>query len=210
MLIAFCGLDGAGKTTQANSVVKMFESRGLKCGYRHFIKGTLSYYLTHNIVGKVSMGFRSSLEQKLRKEKKGLDSVLLSWVKRLLVLVDVVYFNLRYGNRKGDVLNNIVCDRYYYDELVQLNYLGFKLGVMEKFIKRIMIEPDRIFYIDILPETAFTRKSEGFCEEYFRIKSKRYKDYLPKSTVCIPGDGTEGEIKDIILSEMKKFLPGEH
>ena len=49
MIVSFSGLDGTGKTTQAELLVDHLKAQGINCIYRHAIKNTLYYFIMHNL-----------------------------------------------------------------------------------------------------------------------------------------------------------------
>jgi len=182
MIISFSGLDGSGKTTHADLSEAHLRILGLECRRRHAIKGSLAYFFTHSVVGKVSSKAKESAESGLR-EKKGLKFSALSFIKKTLLLADIFYFNLRYGaykNRKGKAL---ISDRYFYDELVQLKYLGLAGRRYLEFYSSLIIPPDVAFYLRAEPSEAFARKRE-YDERYFGSKNVLY-DGLKNETGTI-------------------------
>jgi len=200
MLIAFSGLDGTGKTTQAVSLMEYLRGKGIECRYRHAIKDTLYYFIVHKIVGKASGGAKSGLEKGLRSPERGLPFAFLSAVKRSFLLLDVLYFNLRYRSYRHRTDRALICDRYFFDEMVQARYLGIAGDAFLNAYGRLIPEPDMVFISDTAPETASGRKNENYSREYFAEKARLYGDLLRKDSLIRLPDMSEEEVKEAVVN----------
>lgn len=205
MIVSFSGLDGTGKTTQAELLVDYLRAQGVDCIYRHAIKNTLYYFIVHNIVGKVSPKTKSGLEKGLRQDKSPRSFNFLSQVKKLFLLIDVIYFKLRYGSYKANRQKTIICDRYFFDEMVQAEYLSVAGDAFLDLYGKFLIEPDITFFADVEPGLACSRKEEdGYGMDYFNAKSRLYNTFMEKRNAVKLASGEKQEIKEIITSHWDK------
>ena len=192
MIISFSGLDGSGKTTQADHAVGYLEEKGFPCGKRHAVKGTLAYFINHKIVGKVSPSSKKGFEEGLRDKQNTEKHSFLSAVKRFFMLLDMVYFRLRYASYKGSKSKTLICDRYFYDENVQGAYLETRHSFYNRLYKKMLIKPDLAFFFKTDPEKAYTRKTE-YDFTYFSVKNGLYEVLAQEGVfTVIPEDNIDG------------------
>ncbi len=101
MIISISGLDGSGKSTQVELLQRYFNGKGIKCRVRHLIKDSLTYFITHKLIGRVSDKLKDKVEGSIRKKGKSPGFCLMALVKKILFLVEMLYFNIVYGSLKG-------------------------------------------------------------------------------------------------------------
>lgn len=191
MIIAFSGIDGSGKTTYAKSVVDYLQGKKLKAKYTHSIRNSFYHLILHNIVGKISRSSKESMEAALRNKKNRIYFPIAKFIKNTLLLINLVYFNIRYGRYKGVRRNTIVCDRYFYDDLVQMRYLESAGDKFLDFYENLIIKPDITFFIKGDPVISYGRKRE-YDKDYFIKKSDIYsKMYKTITNVEIPEGSLE-------------------
>jgi len=184
LFIVFEGIDGSGKSTQAAMLNDYFNSNN--------INSTLMMEPTDGKWGR-----------EIRNILKG-DVVPPAEEQLKLFLQD----------REDDAENNIrpaleslqsiVMDRYYYSNAAYQGAMGLDPElILEENKKRNFPEPDRIYFIDILPEAAMERISirNGSAQrEIFEKQSflEKVRDIFisMKDDKCIPVDGS-GSAEDI-------------
>lgn len=204
MIISFSGLDGSGKTTHVDHAVRFLNSRGFLSKKRHAVKGTLAYYINHKIVGKISPSSKKGFEEGLRENGKATKHSLLSAVKRFFMIIDMAYFRIRYAPYKGNKDKTLICDRYFYDENVQGEYLKTKNSFYEKMYAKMLIKPDLALFFETDPEKAYMRKKE-YDPEYFRTKTKLYDDLAKKGIFTVISEGALDEIWDKVADNLDKL-----
>jgi len=172
-LICFIGLDGSGKTTMANITLETLQNRGVRCKtvWAKFGLTTLS-----NILGVFKINrsttscpanpylpqFQSSLGMRLY-----VQYLLFEHWMRLLV-------NVRIPMMLG---KTVICDRYYFDTIVDLVVtFGHTYEDAIRVVRSMpgLAKPDIVFYIRITPEKAIERKKDIYDITYLE---KRYKVY---------------------------------
>lgn len=173
MIIVFSGLDGSGKTTCAESISGYLRKRGFTVRNTHIIKDSLHYRLLHNFVGRISESSKNSLEDSLR-DRKGRGSFLISrFIKESLLLLNILYFDLKFGWYRKDKKRVLVTDRYFYDEIVQAKYLGIAGKIFTFIFIKLTIMPDMVFFLKADPLKAYGRKKE-YEKDYFEKKDILY------------------------------------
>lgn len=209
MIIAFSGLDGSGKTTHAKKTMNYLLNNNQKIIYRHAIKSSLSEFIAENIK-RISIKTKEKLEKKLRSKRK--KNILLTSGKKITLLYDLILFNIKYYGLKGKTNKHIICDRYFYDELVQAKYLSLGKNLFFRIYKNLIIQPDIIFYIHINPKIAFKRKPE-YEFKYYKKKYLLYNSIknLPSIVILknnkIPLIQKEIEININKILKNKKYTP---
>lgn len=172
-LIAFIGIDGAGKTTIIDKTLKSLKENGIKCRRRYMGLGR-----------EYQLGFVEFLIKVYRKSKeisnKEIDSPS-NYRERTFSWVAVQYLELwaryiRENLRKEDV---ILFDRYFYDGLILGNKKAFS------FFRRLTPRPTKCFLIYARPEIIRKRKKEAEIKDIknFYKKVDELKKYFDIETI---------------------------
>jgi len=144
MFIVFEGLDGCGKTTQAQMLAEFFKRQGIKYAYVREPGGT-----------KVGDQLRSILLNP-ETELTQWGEVLLLAAARAQLVQDVILPALTRGE-------TVICDRYLFSSLA---YQGYGLELDVDLVRRINLEavqelmPDWTFMLDISPEVGLSRQEK--------------------------------------------------
>ncbi|WP_193051184.1 dTMP kinase [Pseudoalteromonas undina] len=168
-LIAFVGVDGAGKTTVTSKIesMKYFKTTGLKCMYfgnnEYWIPG-LNY-----LAGKVNNKFLK---------------LILSMVARF-DRQSRVFIALFYMLQGRDVL----ADRYYYDDIFTLTFnkkecngtLKSKVRVflISLFSVRMLYTPTKTLFLNVSPDVAYSRKQD-YCFKKLESNIDGYRELMAK------------------------------
>lgn len=150
MLVAFSGIDGSGKTTQADELVDALEARGFST-VRVWARWRpiLSYPLMGVLY--VTRGWR-------RKDYDKSPTMKRIWA--YFVLVDQVIFAL--WNIWPHLLRGrVVCvDRYLVDHVVELKFDGLYNPSVIGLFDTLLPIPDETFIFDVPVEDAIERKDD--------------------------------------------------
>lgn len=151
-LIAFCGMDGTGKTTLAAELNKYFTRNKLSIYYRH----AHGYSISNNSFG---------IQEETLYRYKWLFTILSP-----LILLDSFY---TYFIKYKPILRHrhLLCDRYFYDKIARLVYFGILPMYVASIFLKILPKPDYIFCLDIDEQTARKRKKEYSENEYRKYRN---------------------------------------
>lgn len=205
MIITFSGIDGSGKTTYAESAVAYLQGKGSSAKYRHSARDSFYHIILHNVIGKISASSKASIEAALRSKEKRGRFFVMKWIKKILLLMNLVFFNVCHRRYKGSRKKTLVCDRYFYDEIVQMEYLELAGNAFIDFYKSFIIKPDTAFFVTSDPVAAYERKKE-FNKEYFIKKSDIYSKVCGQMPcIKVPDMGLEAN-KRYINTEIEKMM----
>lgn len=191
LIVSFSGIDGAGKSTQIESLVSWLESAGLKVTVLRMwddivagraLRETASHYAFR---GDRGIG---TPERPLLRRDKNVRSPLLSIFRCCLYLADALSLWWCVRTLEQDYSQDVVIfDRYIYDELANLyptQPLGKKYA---ELVLKVAPHPDIAYVVDVEPEAARARKPE-YPLDFLRINRE---SFLALCTI----------LKDIIVIE---------
>ena len=215
-MIAFSGLDGAGKSTQIELLQKYFTTKGIdsfilwsRGGYTpgiNSLKKLLRFTGNKNIPQKNGS---SKERDNLFKNK----FVRKMWL--FLALLDLIWFYIVYIRIKEAIGTQIICDRYIFDTSIdfKLNYKKDK--VESRLLWKVMIflakKPKKHFVFTITAKESLIRsklKNEPFPDSEETLEN-RLNDYLnfiatKKEIIHIDGNISIEETHNFITQELTK------
>lgn len=141
MLIAFCGIDGSGKTTMINRVNEYLKLNNVKT---YLTKQPTNWYRD---------------DKQLRDFLEGRADLDVDAIKGLALYsaadkVRHMQYEVIPQLKKGDV---VISDRYVYSAYSYFLERGITDIKWMKSINDTLIQPDIIFYLDVPAEVAYTR-----------------------------------------------------
>lgn len=214
-LIVFTGIDGSGKTTQANVLVESLKQDNLCVSYvwsrweplllRPFIKRWKS-----KIVGVAELNAGGSTI-KIKKQRM-LSNPLFRWLWLTLFFIDYGFQIVRKIRLRLLKKQIIISDRIFYDSVIdQAINLGKRrewlLDSLDSFwIKIIFPIPDLVIYVDCPEDIAFSRKKEADIE-YLAERRKLYTRLARKyDWIIVDGtlsaDEVAVQIKDAVYKKI--------
>ncbi len=161
-LVSFSGLDGAGKTTQIETLRAMLGARGLRVRQLAFWDDVvvLSRY-REGFVHKVFKSERGigAPGKPVRRRDKNVRGWHVNLARHGLYLLDALNLRrvVRRARQDADV---VIMDRYIHDELANLPLENFLTRGFVRAAARLAPRPEVAYLLDADPEAARARKPE--------------------------------------------------
>ena len=213
LLIVFCGIDGSGKTTQAQLLVDALMKKGLPASY---VWARWEQILVRPLTRKWKSSIKKETghldgraKENKQKKRKLLSNPVLRWLWLGAFFVDYglqILLKVRVRLMRKEL---IVSDRMFYDSVIdQAINLGSNSGWLldnldSPWMKIIFPEPDVVMYIDCPGEIAFARKDDAPDVEYLTDRRALYKQ-LAEKYGWIEIDGTNSV--DDIAAQVKEIV----
>ncbi len=200
-LIVFVGLDGSGKSTQAQLLRERLEQTGHRAVY--FWARRVPWLLALPVAlfkkclfREPSRSDRAGYVTISRRRQRWLRFRLVRfcWSRTLLLEYAVL---LRWRMlRHGRGYEYLIADRYLPDALVDLAASASEPArelrqLQAGLISRLFPRPDALFVIDIVPETGRQRKRDGTSLEYLRDRRPLYRAFAGSSPNAYILDGSQ-------------------
>jgi thymidylate kinase len=170
MLIAFSGIDGSGKTTQAQYVTSLLQLEGLQVHYVHITRWTL--------VNRLARLIQSGKMWYTRHGKAQPRNDVFTLTRHFVSLLDVIRFRVLVTYQNNIRRRVVVCDRFFYDLVIHALYTGVMSTKLEHFYWRVVPSPTILILLDVPPEIAQQREGEHN-QAYYQTKRKLYLERAP-------------------------------
>ncbi|MEM0302278.1 MAG: dTMP kinase [Archaeoglobaceae archaeon] len=189
LLIAIEGIDGAGKTSVANELVKFLKNMGYDA---ILLKEPSDSIYAQKIRGaKERLPPEEELELFLRDRE-----------------IDAIK-NIIPALQNGKV---VVMDRYYYSNIAYQSARGLNAEEIRKLNEKIAPKPDLVILLDVSPETALERiKPRGKLtlfegKEYLEKVRENFLRIADKKTIIVNAEKPFNEVKREVFEIVKNLL----
>ncbi len=196
--VSFSGMDGAGKSTQIAALRARIEAGGVPVRVITFWDDVARLTRFRESAGhKVFKGDKGvgSPERPINRRDKNVRSWKMTLVRLFLYSVDAVSLRRVVNRALRSGREFIICDRYAYDELANLNLANPLIRFYVRLIAAFVPRPDVSYVLDADPVAARARKPE-YPVDFLHICRASYytlSRILSGITVIPPGSVQEVE-----------------
>ncbi|MCJ7635394.1 hypothetical protein MUP77_23770 [Candidatus Bathyarchaeota archaeon] len=177
-LICFMGVDGSGKTSHAKLLLSFLKERGCSTKYVWAAGRPLFLYpflLFTRILGywsTIKEGAETDpLENAFGKTRKNLGAIY-----KALMFIDFLIVSLVKVRLPLFLKKTVICDRFSYDLLIELELSGLDSSFFEKLVLYMTYTPSIVFYANAPTKLIIQRRPE-FTEENIRAKQQVFQKF---------------------------------
>ncbi|HET9087322.1 MAG TPA: thymidylate kinase, partial [Acidobacteriaceae bacterium] len=163
LVVSFSGMDGAGKSTQIDALCRRLNEAGLRVKLITFWDDVARFTRMREATGhKIFKGDKGvgTPEAPINRRDKNVRSWGMTWVRLGLYFADAMSLRrtIRQATRSG--ADFLVCDRFIYDELANLELSNPAARAYIRLIMKIVPKPNVSYFLDADPVQARARKPE--------------------------------------------------
>jgi len=190
-LIAFSGIDGAGKTTQIEELSSYLQERGLRVLRLSFWDHVAAWSKMRTGVGDRAAGSSDAGQiakgSFIPKNNKHIRKWYLTVARAGFYMLDAARLRRLLASPDARTADVIIFDRYIYDQIANIYSRSFAARIYSKILLKRTPAPDLAFFLDASPAAAFARKPEYPLEFMFQNRRSflRLRELVPE-LIIIP------------------------
>ena len=209
-LLSFSGIDGAGKSTQIDALLRCMEDRGHRFKLYTFWDDVVAFskYREH-LALRVFKGEKGvgSPDRPIARRDKNVTSWYMVLLRLFLYILDALRLSALVSRQPAKDFEFVIFDRYIYDELANLPLQHWPVRLYVRLLLRIVPRPDLAFLLDADPENAVSRKPEyplGFVHR----NRNAYLEIANISGLTVLAPSSISETTEAIRNSLASLKPG--
>jgi thymidylate kinase len=207
--VSFSGIDGAGKTTQIDTVLVWLRDAGLRVRLLSFwddiaVAGGLRAGMSHTLF-KSEKGVGSP-DKPVQRHDKNVRAWYMTAARLFLYFLDAARLAFVVATTSRTDADVVVFDRYLYDELVNLDLGSTGVRLYTRLLLKLVPHPDVAFLLDADPAQARARKPE-YPLDFLHESRARYMALAKLvGAMTIIGPLPLKDVTQIVLEELSMAL----
>jgi thymidylate kinase len=208
-LVSFSGIDGAGKSTQIDALLRCLDDRGHRFTLYTFWDDVVAFsryreHLTHRLFkGEKGVG---SPDRPIARRDKNVTFWYMVLLRLFLYILDAFRLSAVVSRQAATGVEFVILDRYIYDELANLPLQHWPVRLYVRLLLRIVPRPDLALLLDADPKNAVSRKPE-YPLEFVHRNRNAYLEIANMAGLTILAPSSIPETTEAIRNALASLKP---